>query len=144
MRIIPRIFFWVVVTVAATGLAAADGLKVIAHSSVGIDEISADDLRAVFLGTRTSLKRAGPVRPVLDRDHSSLQRFSASYLGKSSSALETYYRSLMFTGKGTLPVGFPSDEEVVAYVARTPGTIGFVRQSTPAAQVKTLRVTGAP
>jgi hypothetical protein len=119
-------------------------LKVIAHSGVGVNEISLDDLRAVFLGTRTSLKHAGPVRPVLGQDHTSLRRFASTYLGKSIPALETYYRGLIFTGKGTLPVGFASEEEVMAYVARTPGAIGFVRESTPGGPVKTLRVTRAP
>lgn len=128
---------------AGAAAAAGEDVKVIAHSGMGVNEISVDELRAVFLGTRTSLKSAGVVKPVLGRDQTSLRQFAASYLGKSVAALETYYRSLMFTGKAPLPVGFASEEEVVAYVARTPGAIGFVRESTPGGAVKTLRVTRA-
>ena len=124
--------------------AAGEDVKVIAHAGVGVNEISVDDLRAVFLGTRTSLKHAGVVKPVLGRDQTSLRRFASVYLGKSIPALETYYRSLLFTGRAPLPVGFASEEEVVAYVARTPGAIGFVRESMPGGPVKTLRVTRAP
>lgn len=124
----------------AAPLLSANGLKVIANPEVKISEISADDLRSVFLGTLTSLKSAGPVEPVLARDASSLSRFAADYLGKTPAGLETYYRSLVFTGKWSMPVSFDSDSEVVQYVAKTRGAIGFVRDTTPTDQVRTLKV----
>ena len=140
-RILPKVAVLFALAGALSGsLVGADGLKVIANAEVKISEISADDLRSVFLGTLTSLKGAGPVQPVLDKDGSNLNRFAIDYLGKTSAGLETYYRSLVFTGKWSMPVSFATDTEVVAFVARTRGAIGFVRETTPSEQVKTLRV----
>jgi ABC-type phosphate transport system substrate-binding protein len=134
----------ILVAAALAAGARGDELRVIANPSVAVNEISVGELRAVFLGTRTSLRQAGPVKPVLGREHACLRNFASSYLGKSVAALETYYRSLIFAGKGGFPVGFYSGEEVVAYVARTPGAIGFVREPIPPGPVKTLRVIGTP
>jgi hypothetical protein len=120
--------------------AAAGDLKVIANPQLQVSEISLDELRSVFLGTRTSLKQGGSVQPVLDRAGSNLNQFATSYLGKTITALETYYRSLVFTGKWSMPLAFSSDAEVVAYVARTRGAIAFVQEDTPADGVKTLKV----
>jgi hypothetical protein len=62
------------------------------------------------------------------------------YLGKTDAALSTYYRSLVFTGKGAIPKTFSSDAEVVSYVAKTKGAVGYVAASTPSAGVKELEV----
>ena len=125
---------------AAAPPPAPGDLKVIANPSVGVSEISVDEIRSIFLGTTTSMKDAGPVHPVLDRGGENLNHFATAFLGKSGAALEIYYRSLMFTGKWSIPVSFSSDAEVVAYVARNKGAIGFVSESATATQVKTLRV----
>ena len=127
-------------SVGAAPAALAGNIKVIANPALHISEISVEQLRAIFLGTATSLKDTGPVQPVLDKDGTNLSQFAAAYLGKTGTALETYYRSLLFTGKGSTPMSFASDAEVIAYVAKTRGAIGFVRETTPAEQVKTLKV----
>ena len=62
------------------------------------------------------------------------------YLGKSDAALQTYYRSLVFTGKGSMPRTLGSDAEVTAYVAKTKGAIGYVSAGAGSEGAKTLQV----
>jgi len=130
----------VVASLLSAPCGVAADLKVIANPQLAVSVISLDELKSVFLGTRTSLRQGGHVQPVLDRQGSNLNQFSSVYLGKTSTALETYYRSLVFTGKWSMPLAFSSDAEVVAYVAKTSGAIGFVPEATPSDGVKTLRV----
>ena len=59
-------------------------------------------------------------------------------LGKTDSALSTYYRSLVFTGKAAMPKICGSDAEVIAYVAKTKGAIGYVSAEAKAPGTKTL------
>jgi TonB family protein len=66
--------------------------------------------------------------------------FLQKYLGRSEDDLQTYYRTLVFTGKGSMPKELGSDAEVVAYVARTRGAIGYVSSTASAEGVKTLAV----
>ena len=108
-----------------TSLAAAD-LKIVANASVKVSSISADDLKGIFLATKTTLADNSHVEPVLAKRGPAHEAFVRQYIGKTESALETYYRSLVFTGKGSMPKALGSDAEIAAYVAKTKGAIGYV------------------
>src|SRR5216684_2981911 len=77
-------------------------LKVIANPSVSVSSISADELKNVFLVTKTSLS-GGHVEPVLEKGGPTHEAFLKQYLGKTDAALNTYYKSLVFTGKAFMP-----------------------------------------
>ena len=122
------------------GSAAAEDLKVIANASVQATSISPDELKGVFLITKTSLHDGTHVEPVLLKGGAVHASFIKEYLGKTDSALETYYRSLVFTGKGSMPKILATDAEVEAYVAKTKGAIGYVSAAPTTAGVKALEV----
>jgi hypothetical protein len=118
---------------------AASSVKVIANPSVKADSISADELKSVFLEESDSL-HGSHVEPVLIKEGPAAEAFASTYLGKSDSALLAYYRSLVFTGKGSMPKTLASDSEVVTYVAKTKGAIGYVGPGTTTEGVKMLEV----
>jgi ABC-type phosphate transport system substrate-binding protein len=122
------------------GLAAAADIKVIANPSVGASSVSADELKGVFLTTKSSLSDGSHVEPVLLKSGAVHESFLKEYVGKTDSGLETYYRSLVFTGKGSMPKAFATDAEVVAYVEKTKGAIGYVGAATSVASAKVLEV----
>jgi hypothetical protein len=115
-------------------------LKIIANSSVGISSVSADEVKGVFLVTKTLLSDGSHVEPVLEKSGTVHETFIKEYLGKTDAALQTYYRSLVFTGKASMPKTLGADSEVVAYVAKTKGAIGYVHSGTSTTGVKTLEV----
>lgn len=120
--------------------ALAGDVKVIANPGVGATSVSVDELKGVFLGTKTSLGDGSHVEPVLEKAGPAHDSFVKTYLGKTEAALETYYRSLVFTGKGAMPKTLAGDAEVVAYVAKTKGAIGYVSAGANTSGVKTLQV----
>jgi ABC-type phosphate transport system substrate-binding protein len=122
-----------------SGAQAAD-IKVIANSSVGASSVSSDELKGVFLATKSSLSDGSHVEPVLLKSGAVHEAFLKDYVGKSDSAFETYFRSLVFTGKGSMPKAFSTDAEVVAYVEKTKGAIGYVGAATSTASAKVLEV----
>ncbi len=124
---------------AATAARAAD-FKLIANPSVKASEVSADELKGVFLLTKSSLSDGSHVEPVLEKSGSAHETFVREYLGKTDAALQTYYRSLVFTGKASMPKTLGSDADVAAYVAKTKGAIGYVSSAAGAAGVKTIEV----
>jgi len=128
-----------IATFASMNLAAGD-IKVITNSSVGASSVSADELKGVFLATKTSLSDGSHVEPVLEKGGAVHEEFVKEYLGKTDAALQTYYRSLVFTGKASMPKTLASDAEVVSYVAKTKGAIGYVGAGAGTAGVKTLEV----
>lgn len=120
--------------------AQAADLKVIANTGVKADSVSSEELKGVFLATKTSLSDGSHVEPVLMKSGATHESFLKQYVGKTGGALETYYRSLVFTGKGSMPKTLASDAEVVEYVSKTKGAIGYVSADSGTDGVKVLEV----
>ena len=140
MKLIQQFVFAALLPAACSLAAHAADFKIIANSGVGASAVSADDLKAVFLATKTSLGDGSHVEPVLEKGGAVHEAFLKEYLGKTDAALQTYYRSLVFTGKASMPKTLGSDSEVIAYVAKTKGAIGYVGAGASLAGVKTLEV----
>lgn len=134
------IFIVAAMVILASASASAGAVKIIANSSVKADSVSADELKSVFLEETSSLSDGSHVEPVLAKGGAAHETFVKEYLGKSDAALQTYYRSLVFTGKGSMPKTVGGDAEVAAYVAKTRGAIGYVGAETSTEGVKTLQV----
>ncbi len=137
---ITRILTIAAVLAGTAALSAAEDLKLIANPSLEESSISADELKGVFLLTKTSLHDGTHVEPVLLKGGAVHSSFLKEYLGKTDSALETYYRSLVFTGKASMPKILATDADVEAYVAKTKGAIGYVSSSSAGTGVKALEV----
>jgi TonB family protein len=122
--------------------APAEGVKVIANPSVKVDSISASELKSVFLEESNSLLGGFHAEPVLARGGPAHEAFLRQYLDRTDANLRTYYRSLVFTGRGSMPKVMSSDAEVIAYVARTHGAIGYISPEMSPEGVRTLAIVG--
>ena len=129
----------VLVLFAAVAVQAAE-VKIIANPSVSAAAVSADELKRVFLLTKNTLDDGSHVEPVVAKGGPTHDAFLREYLSKTDSALQTYYRSLVFTGKASMPKTLGSEAEVAAFVAKTKGAIGYVGAGTAAPGTKTLEV----
>src|SRR5580693_5290277 len=118
--------------------ALAGEVKLIANPSVKADTISAGELKKVFLEERITLGDGTHVEAVLEKDGPVHEAFLRECLGGTDDDLQNYYRALVFSGRGSMPKELGSDEEVVAYVEKTRGAIGYVSARTNTAGVKTL------
>lgn len=98
----------------------ASDVVIVANPSVTASTVSAEELTLVFRGTKTSLGDGSAVAPAL--------------------ALRNHFKSLVFTGKGSMPKTFNSDAEIVAHVAKTKGAIGYLAAAPAAGGVKRLTV----
>ncbi|MGA7218781.1 MAG: energy transducer TonB [Candidatus Sulfotelmatobacter sp.] len=121
-------------------IASAGDIRVIANSSVKADTISPAELKKVFLEENITLSDGSHVEPVFQKNGPTHRSFLRVYLGRSDEDLQTYYRSLVFSGKGLMPKQLGSDAEMVAYVARTRGAIGYIAVESTAEGVKTLTI----
>ena len=120
--------------------ALAGDVKVVANPSVRADSITPAELRSVFLEDRRSLSDGSHVGLVLAKRGAAHEAFLRQYVGKSDDELRTYYRTLVFTGTGAMPKFLDSDAEIIRYVARTKGAIGYVSADFPTMGVKVLTI----
>jgi TonB family protein len=121
----------------------AGEIKVIANSDLKADTISADELKRIFLEENRSLDDGTHIEPVLEKNGSAHRMFLQEYMGRTDDDLQTLYRVLVFTGRGSIPKELGSDAEVVAYVSKTRGAIGYISAESSTLGVKTLAIVRA-
>lgn len=115
-------------------------IVIVANPGINLTEISHEDLSRIYLMTKTALPGTGKLEPVLEKSGQVHNLFLKTYIGRSDSALMTYYRSLLFTGRGSIPKSFTSDSEILDYVAKTRGAIGYAPSSAVTSAVKILKI----
>ena len=140
MRSLRRVLMLSAWLAFATNPALAEGVKIIANPSVKADSITMDELKSVFLEKTNSLSDSSHVEPVLQKGTAAHDAFCKQYLEQRTTEIRAYYLALAFTGKGSVPKQFDSDAQVVAYVARTKGAIGYVSSAAGTDGVKILAV----
>ena len=126
-------------TILLGASAVAGDVKVIANPSVKVESISARELKSLYLGEKSSI-HGTRVEPVIERRGPAHEAFLRDYLGQTDDELQKYYEALVFTGRGSMPKTVSSDAEVVAYVAKTRGAIGYVGTGASVEGVRTLAI----
>ncbi len=118
----------------------AQKMVIIVNRSAKVEEIGMNDLRGIFLGTSTRFKSGVAAVPVLMHSGPEHDDFLAEYIGKVDASFRTVWRSLVFTGVASMPKTEDGDAAMVAYVASTPGAIGYVSKGAARESVTTVVV----
>ena len=113
---------------------------VIANPGINAAGISKSDLRDVFTGAASSLKKGPHVDPILLKSAAVHEEFLSTFIGENDIAFRAGWRSLVFSGQGSMPRTLDSEAAVVDFVAHNPGAIGYIGQASPHAGVKVLAV----
>jgi ABC-type phosphate transport system substrate-binding protein len=132
-----------VLAIAGPARAAKTEIRVVAHPGVGIREVSRADLSAIFLRKLESWRNGSPVAPV-DQSLRSPAReaFSAAVLGMSIISVQAFWQKHLAAGGLEPPPVRGSDEEVLAFVASTPGAVGYISAATMVpASVREIAIT---
>jgi ABC-type phosphate transport system substrate-binding protein len=81
------------------------------------------------------------IRPVDQPEDSQVRRrFSDEVLKRSVAAVKSYWQQIVFTGRDLPPPELGSDADVVTFVTKHPGAIGYVAGDARIADVKILVV----
>lgn len=112
------------VSVFAFAASAAAEETVILNGASAVAELTEDDLKDYYLGKKASWPDGSKVVVVVLKDGPSHDKLMGR-LGKSSSQFTTGWKKLVFTGKGAMPEQVGSEDDLVAFVAKTPGAIGY-------------------
>jgi ABC-type phosphate transport system substrate-binding protein len=125
-----------IAVVVALGSVSARGVadspfKVIVNPTVKGSQIQRATLSSIFLKQVPRWGDGSPVHPVDQSMRSPVRMsFAADVLQRPLVEVQIYWSRKMGTGVAPPPVK-PTDEEVAAYVAATPGSIGYVSSALP-------------
>jgi ABC-type phosphate transport system substrate-binding protein len=125
-------------TRAASG---ADGFRVIVNPDNPVSAIDRRFLADVYLKRATRWPSDEAIRPVDLGPGSSVRRaFCDDVLKRSVSAMKSYWQQMVFSGRGVPPPELDNDGEVVRFVLKNRGAVGYVSGGTDVAGAKTVFV----
>jgi ABC-type phosphate transport system substrate-binding protein len=111
---------------------------VIVNRQQTFTQVSRKFLADAFLKKVTRWGDGTAIRPVdLTADAPARRAFSDSVLGRSVAAVKSYWQQVIFSGRNVPPPEFAHDEDIVSYVLKNPGAVGYV---SPGTDVRTARV----
>jgi ABC-type phosphate transport system substrate-binding protein len=140
MRFIPTLSALVLCLILISAIPAmSQDIAVIVNKDLQVNEISADDIQKIFLGKKTSWSSGDRIIFAVCEEADIHKSFLRQYVKKSPSQFKNYWKSMVFTGKGSMPASFKTKAEAMAFVSKRSGSVSFV--TAPADDsVKTIRV----
>jgi ABC-type phosphate transport system substrate-binding protein len=127
--ILSVLFLWA--AASQTVLGADTGVRVIVNPQVKGNQMTRTALTQIFLKQAARWGDGSPAQPV-DQSLKSRVRsdFAYQFLGQAIIDIQMYWMRQMAKGVTPPPVR-TTDDDVVAFVAQTPGAIGYVSSTVP-------------
>lgn len=113
-----------------SGYAIAGEIVVITHPSVGVTELSKEDVMRIFLAKTKTYPNEKQAVPVIPKENAETRtRFESTVFQKSPVQIKAYWTRLLFTGRGNPPQTLEDDAAIKKRVAETPNAIGYIDAS---------------
>jgi ABC-type phosphate transport system substrate-binding protein len=126
---------------AAPTRAAPAAFRVIVNPANPVGAVDRRFLTDAFLKKTTRWFTGEPIRPVdLGSDSAVRRRFTEDVMNRSVASVKSYWQSLIFSGRAVPPPEMDNDEEVMRYVAKNAGAVGYVSATGELTGVKVVAV----
>jgi hypothetical protein len=114
---------------------------VIVHPSNPTTSVERKFLAEAFLKKTTRWPHGDVIRPVdLGPDSAVRQRFVRDVMDRSVAAVRSYWQQIIFSGRDVPPPELDSDADVVKFVAKYAGAVGYVSGVANVAGTKVVAV----
>ncbi len=131
--IIAAMFF-----VFSNTVSAADVI-IILNNNVKASDINKSIVKKIYSGYKTKWDNNDSIDLTVMLKSELHEKFLKKYVKKTPSQFKMTWRQMMFTGKGSQPKNFKTIKEVVEYVSKNEGAIGYVSADVPADNVKVIK-----
>ena len=99
--------------------------QIVANANVGFDQMSVTNFRKVYLKKVPVLPDGEAAYVVGLEEGDARKDIVKNVLRRSESSLNAYWSRLIFSGRTSMPRLFETDQQLLEFVAKTPGAIGF-------------------
>ena len=118
---------------------ASAGVVVVANPGLSVSSVTAAQVSDIFLGKMTKLADGTQLTVIEHQDGDPVKaEFYDKVVGKNPSQLKAYWAKIVFTGEGVPPKEYNGDMAVKAFVAQTPGAIGYLSDTAVDSSVKVI------
>lgn len=131
----------IALVIAGIGSIYAQSFKVVVNTSNSTTSLSKKEASDYFLKKKTKWADETTVAPVdLSASSKVREAFSQQVHGKNTAAIRNFWQQAAFSGSATTPPEKASDEDVIEYVKKNPGAVGYVSATANTAGVKTITI----
>lgn len=110
---------------------------VVANPRSGVEKLSRDEVINIFLGRFRQLPSGLSAQPVdLPAGHPDKAVFYLRLVNKDLAEINAYWSRLVFSGRTTPPVQAKSADDLLEFIAKTPGAIGYIERAKADSRVK--------
>ncbi|MBR7745673.1 substrate-binding domain-containing protein [Undibacterium baiyunense] len=126
-----------IVGLFASSVAIADVVVIVnPANSAAIDE---EQIAKIFLGQTKTFSNGSEATPIDQKEGPLREEFGNKLLKKNPSQLKAQWARQIFTGGAKPPKEMASDDEILKFVASTPGAIAYVDSSKVNKSVKVVK-----
>lgn len=120
-------------------MAFAD-FTIVAHPDFEKDSITHTELRRLYLGITHSLGKENITPLDMPRGTEARDTFYQAILHKSSTEMDSYWASKVFSGRGFPPHTTTNEKEMISLIQLNPGLIGYLKKGSVPKGLKELNL----
>jgi ABC-type phosphate transport system substrate-binding protein len=136
-----RTIGWLLLILATPLAVSAADYVVIVNAHNAATSISSKNLSLIFMKKNSRWPDGTKIELVSLSDSTAASvAFDREIFKRSPAAIRAYWQQEIFSGRSVPPVEKTSDDEVIAFVAKNPGAIGYVTAAPAKAGVKVIKV----
>ncbi len=126
--------------VLLAGAARGAEYKFIVHPDTAAAALSREEAKNILLGTKGRWDNGQVIRLAVLAGGPLHEKVITEITARTPDQFDKYWKKQVFTGKGVMPETMPDDAAMVAYVAKTPGAIGYVSAAAKTDGMKVVTV----
>ncbi len=139
-----RLFFLTILFLSAVMAVVPEALAevlIIVHPDNIDQSLEPTELERIYLGKTTHWSDNSSIKVVMLKNGATHEAFLEQYLDRTVHRFVSYWRQMVFTGKGIPPRSFQVEKELADFVATTPGAVGYISDETraPGVQIMVIR-----
>jgi ABC-type phosphate transport system substrate-binding protein len=140
MRALLGVVTAMLIGVMASSQAFAGDVAVIANRGVPVASLTKAQIQDIFTGNLTKWDNGKKITFIVLTGGAAHESFLSDYVGKTPAQFQAYWKKQVFTGAGTAPKSGKDEKEILDFVAKTDGAIGYVPSSAVDSSVKAVSV----
>lgn len=121
-------------------ITSAEDLFIIGNINVPVSELSPVDIQNIYLGNKKIWGNGIKINVSVIGDGTITDRFLNEYVKKNSITFKCFWKKQVFTGCGKPPAMFENEKDLIDYVSKTKGGVGYVSLRPSSENIKILAV----
>lgn len=142
MNMIFRVIASLIIVFVTMPIFALAQVAVIVHKSNAINNVSTAEMKNIYTGDMTKFASGSNITIVTYKSDTDSRKKFYGAIGKKYTECQSAILKRMMNDGLKPPVAFDNEDDVLAFVAKTPGAIGFVSSSAVNSSVKVIAIDG--